>query len=1006
MNLSPTAQAEADRLEARLRELLFVHNVEASETAALLADIKAFVDTLVPRQVPEEVNVESARLLLPFILAALPPSEFTILLRSADEIDSLRAVSQPGAGARGFADAVVLAMAARTMRMFTLKLNIRCLLARRAEWQSSQAQDLAFSPENAPSIMWADIVKSWDSLSEAAYYTALDRFAASLDIVPRYRLAVSPFSESYVGRSKSTPGIYTLWYSRRPGLHHGRLASRAPLSTYAPPAPLGPAAPAPLGPAAPGLPNVFAASAAPAQPAPAEIGAEIPDPDDSGDASAPPPIPGDFFGSRAHSDMGEQRVTSPLERLARVATGKAPVPESYSTRSRERDRDGSASQSKLPPLDDVIWGAAIRAPLGPAAPGARGPGSVAAGDPSGAGGAHGLVHTGRSERMQVEGYNVLPGAETGPQFSTDVGVYYVYTRPLGREQAMLNVDCLTGKITVFDPEPVRPAGQPAPPPPAANPARDRTPAQQIGPAEVVAAALALETPHALLSQSLLNSRTSSPPSSNVSTPVHISPSPSAIPATPARPAPRAPLGPAAPGARGPGSVAAGDPSGAGGARGFRGVANMGPPVANGGYGEVFRAANRPEGTVCYKRYKSSVLWWQSSAIIEEIYNWQYLAARGGAPAHIVLPRALYTESAFNSQLHLFTGSGFLYVEMQQYWGSLSHYAYTFHAEIAAMPAPARHRLWRGVGLKLAQALAWIHAQGLTHGDLKPQNVLCSPSQQGRHMDYAEMHVFVSDFGISRVHDADSLTAYSRATGSARVGLAKGTTVVAQTCGYRAPEAFFSSPMDGAIAPFTDVFAYAMSMLEMCHDHYADARTFGELVAAVGYPRWDTLLQIVRNLYDGVDKYTVPETPLSPHVIIYNLGQTIKKLEALHAAAMLQVEIAISPRENEQPKLRRLQTRYPSSLLLAAANTDYRERPAMSQIAAGLAATAEDADPFAARVTLLESPPRGDARPTGVNAGVSAYEYRARPDYTAANVYQVREVVRQVEAYRERYKNNH
>ena len=101
--------------------------------------------------------------------------------------------------------------------------------------------------------------------------------------------------------------------------------------------------------------------------------------------------------------------------------------------------------------------------------------------------------------------------------------------------------------------------------------------------------------------------------------------------------------------------------------------------------------------------------------------------------------------------------------------------------------------------ELCDALAYVHAQGIVHRDIKLNNILLAP----------ERHVVLSDFGISRVVDERLRTAVdvtrTMVTGDAVTG-----KFIMGTAGYMAPEI-----EKGADAtPATDVYALGVVFFKL------------------------------------------------------------------------------------------------------------------------------------------------------------------------------------------------
>jgi hypothetical protein len=89
-----------------------------------------------------------------------------------------------------------------------------------------------------------------------------------------------------------------------------------------------------------------------------------------------------------------------------------------------------------------------------------------------------------------------------------------------------------------------------------------------------------------------------------------------------------------------------------------------------------------------------------------------------------------------------------------------------------------------LGAPVADALAYVHSQGVVHRDVTPANVLCGPDGRPR----------LADFGIARLLDTSRITAVASTIG---------------TAAYMAPE-----QVEGAdVTPAADVYALGLVLLE-------------------------------------------------------------------------------------------------------------------------------------------------------------------------------------------------
>ncbi|HET6944904.1 MAG TPA: protein kinase, partial [Gaiellaceae bacterium] len=100
------------------------------------------------------------------------------------------------------------------------------------------------------------------------------------------------------------------------------------------------------------------------------------------------------------------------------------------------------------------------------------------------------------------------------------------------------------------------------------------------------------------------------------------------------------------------------------------------------------------------------------------------------------------------------------------------------------PLPIRQAI--ELGLQTAEALAFAHAHGLVHRDVKPQNVLLTPDGEAK----------VTDFGIARSLDVEH--------GVTQTGTVLGTS------NYISPEQASGEP----VTPATDVYSLGVVLFEL------------------------------------------------------------------------------------------------------------------------------------------------------------------------------------------------
>ena len=111
---------------------------------------------------------------------------------------------------------------------------------------------------------------------------------------------------------------------------------------------------------------------------------------------------------------------------------------------------------------------------------------------------------------------------------------------------------------------------------------------------------------------------------------------------------------------------------------------------------------------------------------------------------------------------------------------------------------------------IRDGLAYIHAQGVVHRDLKLQNVMIGP----------DGHAVLMDFGISRVFKPDDKGCTVVDAVQTLVSVRNGTSPVMGSLGYMAPEL----EMGAAATPKSDWYALGVIVYKLLTGMWCDART--------------------------------------------------------------------------------------------------------------------------------------------------------------------------------------
>ncbi len=163
----------------------------------------------------------------------------------------------------------------------------------------------------------------------------------------------------------------------------------------------------------------------------------------------------------------------------------------------------------------------------------------------------------------------------------------------------------------------------------------------------------------------------------------------------------------------------------------------------------------------------------------------------------------------------------------------------------------------------ASALAYAHAQGIAHRDVKPGNFFLANTPDGSRLK-------VLDFGMAKVLDSASMGF----SGAATIG-----GLVVASPRFAAPEQF--DPARGAVGARTDVYSLALVLVEALSDRRArDCAGLGQyIVAAMDRTRLPTPRALGVNVTDAVEAIFVAALAVDPAARPRDAGDFWARLKA-------------------------------------------------------------------------------------------------------------------------------